>query len=411
MAARNSIDSSGGSEAGDGQAEERSGSDGSQSLATRILHYKGADFDPYGAVSTPIYQTATFRQVSATENNAYDYTRSGNPTRDALEKLLAEVEGAHRAFVFSTGMAALAAATRLVSTGSSIVAGDDIYGGTDRLLSRVVPRAGVAVRRVDTTDLEAVRAAVLPGTKLVVMESPTNPRMMISDIRAIADIAHSVGALLLVDNSIMSPVLSKPLQLGADIVMHSGTKFISGHSDVMAGVLAVNDPDLAKEIYFVQNAEGSGLSPFDCWVCLRGIKTLPLRLERQQANAQRIAEFLDSHARVERVFYAGLPSHTNRDLHFSQAKGAGSVLSFTTGNINASKHIVETMKLANIAVSFGSVATSISLPCFMSHASIPADVRKERGLVEDLIRLSVGIEDVDDLIADLGNAIDTAPFS
>ncbi|CAI5475449.1 unnamed protein product [Closterium sp. Yama58-4] len=364
------------------------------------------------------------RQVSATENNAYDYTRSGNPTRDALEKLLAEVEGAHRAFAFSTGMAALAAATRLVTTGeislrlancvtawSAIVAGDDIYGGTDRLLSRVVPRAGVAVRRVDTTDLEAVRAAVGEDTKLVVMESPTNPRMMISDIRAIAGIAHSVGALLLVDNSIMSPVLSQPLHLGADIVMHSGTKFVSGHSDVMAGILAVNDPDLAREIYFVQNAEGSGLSPFDCWVCLRGIKTLPLRLERQQANAQRIAEFLDSHPRVERTFYAGLPSHTNRDLHFSQAKGAGSVLSFTTGNINASKHIVETMKLANIAVSFGSVATSISLPCFMSHASIPAHVRKERGLVEDLIRLSVGIEDVDDLIADLGNALDTAPFA
>ncbi|CAI5471824.1 unnamed protein product [Closterium sp. Yama58-4] len=299
---------------------------------------------------------------------------------------------------------------RPLPVGSAIVAGDDIYGGTDRLLSRVVPRAGVAVRRVDTTDLQAVRVAVGEDTKLVVMESPTNPRMMISDIRvnmirdirvnmisdirAIAEIAYSVGALLLVDNSIMSPMLSQPLQLGADIVMHSGTKFISGHSDVMAGISAVNDPDLAKQVYFVQNAEGSGLSPFDCWVCLRGIKTLPLRLECQQ----RIAEFLDSHPRVERVFYAGLPSHTNRDLHFSQAKGAGSVLSFTTGNINASKHIVETMKLANIAVSFVWRRPSAC----RAACRIPAHVRKERGLVEDLIHVSVRIEDVDDLIADLG---------
>eukprot|EP00897_Mesotaenium_endlicherianum_P004979 jgi/Mesen1/4509/ME000023S03881 len=389
-------------ESGEVEVEDASGTDISVpaseegvelAVSTQILHF-GNDFDPYGATSTPLYQTATFKQASATENSKYDYTRSGNPTREALESLLAKVEGAKRAFVFTSGMAALAAITRLLEAGQEVVAGDDIYGGTDRLLSRIVPKSGVTVKRVDTADLDAVRAAVTSKTKLVMMESPTNPRMMISDIRAIAEIAHEHGALLVVDNSIMSPVLSKPLSLGADIVMHSATKFIAGHSDVMAGVLAVRDEELAKEIYFVQNAEGSALAPFDCWLCLRGIKTMPLRVERQQANAQKIAEFLDAHPRITRVNYAGLPSHPGRDLHFQQCKGPGSVFSFATGSLAVSKHVVEHTKLANVTVSFGSVATSISLPCFMSHASIPAEV---------------GIEDVDDIIADFEQALASAP--
>eukprot|EP00250_Pteridium_aquilinum_P001298 c11509_g1_i2 orf=243-1508(+) len=379
-------------------------------ISTNILNFPNT-FDPFDALSTPLYQTATFKQPSATENGPYDYTRSGNPTRTALESLLAKLEGADRAFCFNSGMAALATVTHLARAGDEIVTGDDIYGGSDRLLSQVAPRAGLVVKRVDTTNLEEVGSVIGPKTKIVWLESPTNPRLMVSNIREISKIAHQQKALVMVDNSIMSPVLSKPLELGADIVMHSATKFISGHSDLMAGVLAVKGERLAKDIYFLQNAEGTGLAPFDCWLCLRGIKTMALRVEKQQCNAQKIAEFLVSHPRVKQVNYAGLLGHPGRDLHFSQAKGAGSVLSFTTGSLEVSKYVAENTKLFSITVSFGSVKSLISLPCFMSHASIPADVREARGLTEDLIRLSVGIEDVDDLILDLEQALSTAPNS
>lgn len=379
------------------------------SISTMVMNFENK-FDPYGAVSMPLYQTATFKQPSAIENGPYDYTRSGNPTRENLESLLAELDKADRAFCFTSGMAALTTVVHLLKSGDEILAGDDIYGGADRLLSQVVPRSGVLVKRVNTCDLHEVASALGPKTKLVWLESPTNPRIQISDIRRIAEMAHAHGALVLVDNSIMSPVLSQPLELGADIVMHSATKFISGHSDIMAGVLAVKGERLAKEIYFLQNAEGSGLAPNDCWLCYRGIKTMPLRVEKQQENAQKIAEFLASHPRVKKVNYAGLPGHPGRDLHYSQAKGAGSVFSFLTGSLALSKHIVETTKYFSITVSFGSVKSLISLPCFMSHASIPAAVRETRGLTEDLVRISVGIEDVNDLIADLDNALRTGPL-
>ncbi|GFP92896.1 cystathionine beta-lyase chloroplastic [Phtheirospermum japonicum] len=400
---------------------------GEPSVSTILMNFAN-EFDPYDALSTPLYQTATFKQPSAIENGLYDYTRSGNPTRDALERLLAKLDKADRALCFTSGMAALSAVTHLVGTGEEIVAGDDMYGGSDRLLSKVTPKSGVVVKRVDTTNLEEVALAIGPWTKLVWLESPTNPRQQISDIRVrladlkllfftkIAELAHAHGALVLVDNSIMSPVLSQPLELGGclsmnlvDIVMHSATKFIAGHSDLMAGVLAIKGESLAKDLYFLQNAEGSGLAPFDCWLCLRGIKTMALRVEKQQENAQKIAEFLDSHPRVKKVNYAGLPDHPGRSLHYSQAKGAGSVLSFLTGSLALSRHIVETTKYFSITVSFGSVKSLISLPCFMSHASIPAAVREARGLTEDLIRISVGIEDVNDLIADLDEALRTGP--
>ncbi|XP_039067312.1 cystathionine beta-lyase, chloroplastic-like isoform X2 [Hibiscus syriacus] len=375
------------------------------SVSTLLVNID-SEFDPYGAMSTPLYQTATFKQPSATENGPYDYTRSGNPTRDTLERLLAKLEKADRAFCFTSGMAALSAVAQLVGSGQEIVAGDDIYGGSDRLLSRVTPKSGVLVKRVNTSDLDEVVAVIGPNTKLVWLESPTNPRLQIADIHRISEIAHANGALVLVDNSIMSPVLSRPLELGADIVMHSATKFIAGHSDVMAGVLAVKGESLAKELYFLQNAVGSGLAPFDCWICLRGIKTMALRVEKQQ----KIAEFLSSHPRVKKVNYAGLLGHPGRDLHYSQAKGAGSVLSFSTGSLALSKHVVEATKYFSITVSFGSVKSLISLPCFMSHASIPSAVRDARGLTEDLVRISIGIEDVNDLIADLDNALRTGPL-
>uniref|UniRef100_A0A7N0UT12 Cystathionine beta-lyase, chloroplastic n=1 Tax=Kalanchoe fedtschenkoi TaxID=63787 RepID=A0A7N0UT12_KALFE len=379
------------------------------SVSTLLMNFDN-EFDPYDAVSTPLYQTATFKQPSATENGPYDYTRSGNPTRHDLESLLAKLDVADRAFCFTSGMAALTAVTRLVGAGEEIVAGDDLYGGSDRLLSQVVPKGGVVVKRVNMADLDQVEEAIGVKTRLVWLESPTNPRMQICDVRKIAELARKHGALVLVDNSIMSPVLSRPLELGADIVVHSATKFINGHSDVMAGVLAVKGEKLAKELYFLQNAEGSGLAPYDCWLVRRGIKTMVLRVKAQQESAQKIAEFLSSHPRVKKVNYAGLPTHPGHALHFTQASGGGSVLSFLTGSLALSKHVVESVKYFSITVSFGSVKSLISLPCFMSHASIPAAVRESRGLTEDLVRISVGIEDVEDLIADLDYALKTGPL-
>ncbi|XP_050121362.1 cystathionine beta-lyase, chloroplastic-like [Malus sylvestris] len=364
------------------------------------------------------------REPSATENGAYDYTRSGNPTWFfilctvfivsflfiSIFSLSAKLDKADRAFCFTSGMAALAAVAHLVGTGEEIVAGYDIYGGSDWLLSQVIPKTGVVVKRVNTSDLGEVASAIGPSTKLVWLESPTNPRQIISDIRKIAEMAHAHGAIVLVDNSIMSPVLSQPLDLGANIVMHSATKFIAGHSDVMAGVLAVKGEQLGKQLYFLQNAEGSGVAPFNCWICLRGIKTMALRVQKQQDNAKKIAEFLTSHPQVTQVNYAGLSGHPGRALHYSQAKGAGSVMSFLTGSLALSKHIVKTTKYFGVTVSFESVKSLISLPCFMSHASIPSAVREGRGLSEDLIRISAGIEDADDMIADLDHALKTGPL-
>lgn len=378
-------------------------------VATRLVHPEASIEDPFNATNPPLYQTATFGQPSATENGPYDYTRSGNPTRDLLEKQMAELEGADRAFAFSSGMSALMCVTRLVKSGERIVTGDDIYGGTSRLLAQVVPKVGIEVVNVDTNDLAAVKRAIDGGnTTMVMLESPTNPRLQITDIRAISEMAHAKGALVCVDNSIMAPVFQAPLDLGADISMTSATKFISGQSDVTGGILACRGEQLGKDIYFHQNAEGLHLGPFDCWLALRGLKTMALRMERQQANAMALARWLEAHPLVKYVNYPGLESNKGYDLHHSQASGAGSILSFATGDVNLSKIIVEQAKLFKITVSFGNTSSLISLPCFMSHASIPAEVRAERGLPDDLVRISAGIEDAEDLIDDLDAAFNLA---
>jgi len=374
-------------------------------IATRLVHPESSVEDPFMATAPPLYQTATFAQPSATTNGPYDYTRSGNPTRDLLEMQMAELEGATRGFAFSSGMSALMTVTRLVRSGERIVTGEDIYGGTSRLLGQVVPKVGIEVINVDTNDLAAVKAAIDGGnTTMVMLESPTNPRLQITDIRAISQMAHAKGALVCVDNSIMAPVFQSPLDLGADISMTSATKFISGHSDLTGGILTCRGEQLAKDIYFHQNAEGTLLGPFDCWLALRGLKTMALRMEKQQANTMVIARWLEAHPLVSKVNYPGLESNVGYALHASQASGAGSILSFATGNVELSKIVVEETKLFKITVSFGNTSSLISLPCFMSHASIPPEIRAARGLPDDLVRISTGIEDVEDLIDDLDKA-------
>lgn len=361
-----------------------------------------ADRDPYGAVAPPIYQTATFRQPSAVEFGEYDYTRTANPTRSLVEEQIAALEGGGFACAFASGMAALTAVTRFVAAGEEILAGDDLYGGTCRLLSRVAPRQSVRVRYVDATDPAAVEAAIGPATRLLLVETPTNPLLRIVDLERIAAIARRHGVLFAVDNSLLSPCLQRPLALGADLVVHSATKALCGHGDVCAGAVVTNDPELHREIAFHLNAEGAGLAPFDSWLLLRGIKTLALRVERQCISARLIAEHLAGRPEVRRVFFPG------GEIHQRQASGPGPVVSFTTGNSELSRRIVEAVRLFTIAVSFGSVASSISLPCRMSHASIPAELRDRLAPPPDLVRLSVGIEDVDDLLGDLEQAFAVA---
>jgi cystathionine beta-lyase len=360
----------------------------------------------YGAVSTPIYQTATYRQPNATEWGEYDYSRTANPTRTQLEKKLAQLEHGHFAAAFASGMAAITAVTRLLESGDQILASDDLYGGSIRLLEQILPRQGIPVSYVDATDLDAVASAVSHKTKLILIETPTNPLLRISDIAGLAEITRERDAILAVDNTMLSPCLQNPLDLGADIIIHSATKFLCGHSDVMAGAVVTNNEELYKQIAFLQNAEGSALSPFDSWLLLRGIKTLSLRVERQTENALKVAQFLAARSEVKDVYYPGLENHPGHELHVLQSAGGGSVISFTTGDVELSRRFVEATRLCSIAVSFGSVNSSISLPCYMSHASIPKSMRARLAPPADLIRLSVGIEDIDDVIADLEQAFD-----
>ena len=350
-------------------------------------------------------QSATFKQSPGGGEGEYDYTRSGNPTRTHLERHLAKIMSAERALVVSSGMGALDVITRLLRPGDEVVTGDDLYGGTNRLLNYLATNGEIIVHHVDTTVPESVRQVLGPKTAMVLLESPTNPLIKIVDIPAIATLAHDANpnALVAVDNTMLSPLLQNPLDLGADIVYESGTKYLSGHHDLMAGVLAINNSALGEKLYFTINSTGCGLAPFDSWLLMRGIKTLKVRLEQQQSNAQRIAEFLE--ARGFRVRYPGLKSHPQYELHSSMARGAGAVLSFETGDTGTSERIVEAARLWAISVSFGCVNSLISMPCRMSHASIDKKTRQERAMPEDIIRLCVGIEDVDDLIDDLSRAV------
>lgn len=331
----------------------------------------------------------------------YDYTRSGNPTRSHLERHLAKIMHAGRALAVSSGMTALDVIARLLQPGDEVIAGDDLYGGSNRLLKYLKANQGIVVHHIDTTDVEAVKRTLNPKTRMVLLESPTNPLIKICDVQAVATATHETTpeCLVVVDNTMMSPINMQPLDLGADITYESGTKFLCGHHDVMAGVLAVRDLVLGDRLFAVINASGCGLSPFDSWLLLRGIKTLAVRFEKQQANAEKIAAFLRTFN--FEVYYPGLESHPNYSVHTKQSLGPGAVLSFRTHDLPLSERIVESTKLWGISVSFGCVNSLISLPCKMSHASIDPKERAERDFPEDLIRLCVGIENPQDLIDDL----------
>lgn len=375
---------------------------------TRLVRYDQCPNDPFRPVATPIYQTATFEQESATEFGEYDYSRSGNPTRSVLERQLVDLENANRAFAFSSGMAAISAITRLLQPGDEILAGGDLYGGAYRLFSKILKHGGIEVRYTRGPRVEDFRDQITRRTRLVHCETPGNPLLTITSISEIAELARSTGALLSVDNSMMSPYLQNPLDHGADIVVHSATKFLCGHSDVTAGVAAVNDSGLAERLYLIQNGEGTALGPFDSFLLLRGLKTLSLRINRQQENGVRIIDFLRQQPAVKRIFYPGLDDQESNAIHRSQARGNGSIIAFETGNREISRRVVEATRIFSITVSFGSVNSSISLPHCMSHASVPAQIRDQCRFPEDLVRLSVGIEDADDLIADLEQAFSGA---
>ena len=372
-------------------------------LATELVYTSSSD--QYGASSVPIYQSATFHQPKSGEGGEYDYTRSGNPTRTHLERHLAKIMNATRCLAVTSGMGALDVISRLLRPGDEVVTGDDLYGGTNRLLKYLATNQGITVHHVDTTRVDSVKKVLSSKTAMVLLETPTNPLIKIADIAGVASAAHNANSncIVAVDNTMLSPLLQSPLELGADISYESGTKYLCGHHDLMAGVIASQNSELADKLYFMINSTGCGLSPQDSWLLMRGIKTLDVRMERQQRNAQRVAEYLEGLG--FRVAYPGLKSHPQYKLHWQQASGAGAVLSFRTNDVRLSERIVGSVRLWAISVSFGCVNSLISMPCRMSHASIDEATRKERGLGEDVIRLCVGIEDADDLIEDLRRAV------
>lgn len=374
---------------------------------TQLIH--SIPVDPLtGALSVPIYQTSTFVQEAPGVNKGYDYARSGNPTRATLESILAKLEGGEVGLAFSSGLAAIDAIAKLLQAGDEIVAVDDIYGGAYRLFTQVYQQFGIKITFVDTSDPEKVFHAITPKTKLIWLETPTNPTLKISDIEAIAKIAKANHCLLCVDNTFASPALQKPLTLGADIVVHSATKYLGGHSDLIAGAVVTKDKALGEKIKFIQNACGAILAPFDSWLVIRGIETLHLRLRQHCATAQEVAEFLEKHPAVDKVYYPGLKTHPNHAVAKKQSKGFGGIVSFSLkkDTIEAAGAFATSTQLFKLAESLGGIKSLVSHPATMTHKSIPAEKRQAAGVSDSLIRLSIGLEEAEDLIQDLQTALD-----
>ncbi len=378
-------------------------------FSTRAIH-AGQNPDPAtGAVAVPIYQTSTFAQDAVGKHRGYEYARTGNPTRAALETCIAALEGGAHGLAFASGMAAEAAIMQLLKPGDHTVAVDDLYGGTYRLFRRVLEPMGLSFSFVDGSDLAAVEKSLTERTRLVWVESPTNPLLKLVDIQAVSKLAHTRQALVVVDNTFMSPYFQRPLSLGADIVVHSATKYLGGHSDVIGGTLVVNREDLFERLAFLQNAVGGVPGPMDAWLVLRGLKTLAIRMREHDSNARLVAEFLRGHRKVARVFYPGLADHPQRDLARRQMSGFGGMISFEVkGGLDPARRVVERTRLFTLAESLGGVESLIELPAAMTHASIPAETRRAQGLADGLVRVSVGIEDAADLISDLDQALEEA---
>ena len=372
---------------------------------TRLIHGGIFGDEATGAVSTPIYQVSTYKQEAVGKFKGYEYSRTGNPTRHALEELIADVEYGHAGFAFGSGMAAISSVMMLFSAGDHVILTDDVYGGTYRVVNKVLNRFGLEFTFVDTGDLEKVQAAVQPNTKAIFIETPTNPLLKVTDIEEVSNFAKSKGLLTIVDNTFMTPYLQSPIKLGADIVLHSATKYIGGHSDVVAGLVVVNSAELATELHFIQNSIGAILGPQDSWLLIRGLKTLGIRMEETNANAQKIAEYLDANEAVGTVIYPGLSTHTGHELMKKQASGFGGMISFDVGSKEKADQMLAKLKYFTLAESLGAVESLISVPAQMTHASIPVERRGELGIVEGLVRISVGIEDVEDLIEDLTQAL------
>lgn len=375
------------------------------SFETKLLHNQHK-FDPAtGGVSVPIQHASTFHQSDIDQFGKYDYSRSGNPTREALEDIIAELEEGTHGFAFSSGMAAISTAFLLLSAGDHIVISEDVYGGTFRMVTSVLNRFNIEHTFVDMTDLESVNAAVQPNTRAIYIETPSNPLLKVTDIQAVCDIAKKAGAISFVDNTFLTPALQKPLNLGADVVLHSATKFLSGHSDVVAGLAVVKDPELAARLGSLQNSFGAVLGVQDAWLVMRGLKTLSVRMEHSQKGAEKIAAYLMEQPLVKKVYYPGLADHPQHAIQKGQSLGAGAVLSFELESEEIFRSFVNTVELPVFAVSLGAVESILSYPAKMSHAAMPANEREKRGITNSLLRLSVGLENPDDLIKDFDAAL------
>ncbi|HSM06320.1 MAG TPA: cystathionine gamma-synthase [Longimicrobiales bacterium] len=377
-------------------------------FATLAVHAGQSPEPTTGAIMPPIFQTSTYVQPAIAEplGGIYDYARVANPTREALERNLAALENGAHGIAFSSGLAAIEAVVKRLSAGDHIVSEENTYGGTTRMFTRVLAKLGLDFTFVDTRDSDAVAAAMRPETRLVHVETPTNPMMRLCDIRAVADIAHDGGALLMVDNTFATPFNQRPLELGADVAVHSTTKYLNGHSDIIGGAAIVRDDELAEEIRFVRKSSGAVPGPMDAWLCLRGTKTLHLRMAAHNANGLAVAKHLEAHPAVDRVLYPGLPSHPQHELATRQMSGFTGMVSVDVGTLDRARALVEHTRIFQLAESLGGVESLISVPSLMTHASVPAAMRERAGVTDGLVRLSVGIEDVDDLIADLDRALE-----
>jgi len=375
-------------------------------FATTAIHAGNEPDSATGAVTVPIYQTSTYAQEALGRHKGFEYARTQNPTRFAVEQNIGALEGARFGYAFASGMAAIDATLRLVKSGEHVVVSDNTYGGTFRLFSRVLTNYGIEFSYVDTTDVLNVEAAMRENTRMVFVETPTNPVMMVTDLKAVSDVAHAAGARVVCDNTFMSPYLQRPIEFGVDIVVHSTTKYLNGHSDSVGGMVVLNDERDAEWLQFIQNSVGSILSPFDSWLVLRGTKTLAVRMQQHDSSGRKVAAFLEEHPKVEKLYYPGSLSHKQHELARRQQRGFGGMVAFDTGSLENAGTVLESVRLCTLAESLGGVETLISHPATMTHASVLPETRARLGITDGLVRISVGLEDVEDIIADLDQALE-----